>query len=271
MDLHRNQTGSALTSVAWLDQHHAIKAKQRTALVSELAFQPGEHVLDFGCATGNWSFLVGDQVGPNGLVYGIDADSRAIGVARDRNLARSHVRNIEFTCDTHPPDHQKFDTVLLFNVLSYVEEPAELVERLIECLKPGGRVILKDTDIGSNFYWPVPPDLYGRVLASILQPGRRLVDGYDPSFARHLPALVNRQDGFKISTFSQNIFLAGRLSEIERDYVKGNVQITAALLDDFSLRSSWLELFSDRNPRSVFNDAGFIFSMNEFVFQLKEF
>lgn len=46
------------------------------------------HILDVGCGLGDVSFLVGDIVGPNGSVMGIDRDPSMIAQASERALER---------------------------------------------------------------------------------------------------------------------------------------------------------------------------------------
>lgn len=55
----------------------------------------GMHVLDVGCGVGDVSFLVGELVGPEGSVVGIDLDGAALRVADERRLTRG-VTNVGF-------------------------------------------------------------------------------------------------------------------------------------------------------------------------------
>lgn len=272
MELHRNQHGSSLTGLDWLDQHHAIKIRQRSALIKELSFAPGESVLDLGCASGAWTFLVADQVGLSGTVVGIDSNAEAIARARER-LDFRHPSSIEFIVGGIEACPQKVDCILLFNVLSYVQNPLELVVSCEKFLADGGRILIKDSDIGSNFYWPIPPPLYSKVLEKILEEDLETHFGeYDPGFARKLPGILASLSTYKVSTHAQSMMLTAPLTPIERDYVLGNVAVTNDLLlraSEHTLAEQWRKLFSSDNPECVLDEDGFLFSVNEFVFQLK--
>ena len=122
--------------------------EQRQAVLEQLALQPGERVLDVGVGPG---FLAADMaaaVGQDGLVCGIDPSDSMLALAGRRAvvpLAAPLQLQRGDACHVPYPDGS-FDVVVSTQVLEYVDDiPAALAE-IRRVLRPGGRVLLLDTD-----------------------------------------------------------------------------------------------------------------------------
>jgi ubiquinone/menaquinone biosynthesis C-methylase UbiE len=266
--------GAAYSAQEWLDNHHAIKSRLRSELIAKLPIFPGDRVVDLGCATGNWSFLLADRVGVRGTVIGIDWNATSLAVAEQRRHAHVLGRIVEFKQakleDVVLADGS-VDVLLLFNVLSYVREPTAVIDRLIKGLRPGGRLIIKDTDLQGDFFWPVPFDVYARAMECVAANQGGLIEGnYDPFFARRIPALLRGYPQLTTTTLSQSFSFFAPLSAEEREYVRAN----AVMIGELAARNGgidaadrWYSLFAETNPDSALNDPNFMFSMNEFIFQ----
>ena len=128
----------------------------------------GMKVLDLGSGAGDVALLVGDIVGPEGAVVGVDMNGDILDTARSRVRAAG-LANVEFhrgdldRLDGLPTD---FDAVVGRWILMYLADPADLLRRLHAHLKPGGVVaFLESADLTTAVHsFPATPvhDLVAR-------------------------------------------------------------------------------------------------------------
>jgi len=103
--------------------------------------RPGDTVLDAGCGAGTFSF---EAAKPAGQVDAIDGSANMIALCRDRQQAQG-IQNIAFetalleSISARPQAH--YDVVLCSSVLEYLPDLRAELKRLIDALKPGGRLI----------------------------------------------------------------------------------------------------------------------------------
>ena len=273
-ELYLNSIGSTFAKPEWLDNHHAVKSRLRAELMGKLPIQSGDTVVDLGCGTGTWTLLAAERVGIRGRVIGVDADEQALSSAHQRRSANVLRKIITFAherIETFNVEPATVDAILLFNILSYSREPHKTIERVIPWLKPGGSIFLKDTDLQSDFFWPDPLDLYGRIVASVVRaPSKKIAGDYDPFFARKILAILNGFELFRVNTLSQSASFFSPLSPEERTYVRANASMLAQIASENGEKDAaraWFDLFEDAHPECIFDREEFIFSMNEFTFQ----
>jgi SAM-dependent methyltransferase len=110
-------------------------------VVSLVAPQSGERVLDVACGTGVGAKVAARAVGSNGTVVGVDIDPGVIEVAR--GLAQSTGTPIEWHCANAlqmPFPDATFDLCLCLQGLQFLpDRPAGLTE-IRRLLKPSGRL-----------------------------------------------------------------------------------------------------------------------------------
>ena len=113
-------------------------------------FQPHFRVLDFACGTGIVTAAVAPHVAS---IRAIDISDEMVIRARSKMESLGH-KNVEVTqTDLFAPSlpEGSFDAVMAFNVLLYVDNFEEVMDRIQKLLKPGG-VFLSATDcLGWNF------------------------------------------------------------------------------------------------------------------------
>ncbi|HTZ58376.1 MAG TPA: class I SAM-dependent methyltransferase [Acidobacteriaceae bacterium] len=158
------------------------------ALLQRAGLCGGKKCLDAGCGGGDLAFDMARIVGASGSVVGIDIDTKALDLARaeaaDLGLANIEFRQADITESSFAPE---FDLVHARFLLSHLPDPAEALLRLWGALRPGGVVVLEDTDFRGHFSYPELPaldrfvELYGQLLR------RR---GADSNIGARLPSLV---------------------------------------------------------------------------------
>jgi 2-polyprenyl-3-methyl-5-hydroxy-6-metoxy-1,4-benzoquinol methylase len=96
-------------------------------------------ILDVGCATGTTGARL-KELHPGLTVLGVELDPEMAEVAR-KNLDEVLVGDISEVMDGGGITGQRFDSIILADVLEHVAEPWELLRRLVKHLEPGGTVI----------------------------------------------------------------------------------------------------------------------------------
>jgi ubiquinone/menaquinone biosynthesis C-methylase UbiE len=115
--------------------------------------QPGEAVLDVGCGTGTLAIAAKRQVGPAGIVYGIDASAEML--ARAENKARKTGVDIVLKngmAQTLPFPDAEFDVVLATIMLHHLPRKArqQSAAEMRRVLRPSGRVLAVDFGLAAR-------------------------------------------------------------------------------------------------------------------------
>jgi ubiquinone/menaquinone biosynthesis C-methylase UbiE len=120
--------------------------RQRQRTIEVIDPQPGEKIVDVGCGPGLLAHELAPAVGDTGRIIGADSSAAMLELAKKRC---AHLPNIEFVeCDATDleVDEASADLVTCTQVLLYVTDVEKALEEMFRILKPGGRVIIMETD-----------------------------------------------------------------------------------------------------------------------------
>ncbi|MDT4920786.1 MAG: arsenite methyltransferase [Pseudonocardiales bacterium] len=168
--------------------------EQRRAIRTALALERGEDVLDIGSGPGLLAGEMAREVGPDGSVTGVDPSDEMLAIARSQHAA-DDARLTYFVGQATelPVPAAGFDAVTSTQVYEYVADmPAALAEAR-RVLRPGGRLLILDTDWDSIVWRSGDDSRMRRVLTAW---DEHLVDPYLP---RRLPSLL-REAGFALTS-----------------------------------------------------------------------
>jgi ubiquinone/menaquinone biosynthesis C-methylase UbiE len=119
----------------------------RDKLVGLARLAAGEAVLDVGCGTGSLAIVAKRQVGPTGMVCGIDPSPAMIARARSKaSKAGPDVRFETGVAEALPFSAAQFDVVFSTLMLHHLPRPVrqQFVGEARRVLKPEGRFLVVD-------------------------------------------------------------------------------------------------------------------------------
>lgn len=106
----------------------------------------GERVLDLGSGGGIDCFLAARQVGPTGMVIGLDMTPDMLALARKnaKNLGLSNVKFIEGYIEEIPLPNSNVDVVISNCVVCLSPDKNKVVQESFRVLASGGRIHISD-------------------------------------------------------------------------------------------------------------------------------
>jgi ubiquinone/menaquinone biosynthesis C-methylase UbiE len=231
---------------------------QRERVLSLLAPQPGERVLDVGSGPGYLVALIAEAVGPAGVVHGVDPSPAMNALAAARAGGRSWVHLDEGDAVALPYPDGAFDVAVSTQVYEYVADISGALRELRRVLRPGGRALILDTDADSLVWHTADRELHRRVLAAWEE---HLAH---PRLPRTLAGQLRRA-GFRVTgqevyvmfnpQLTPDSFSAHMMDTMAR-FVVGRHGLTEADA------AAWV---ADLRARS--DEGDYLYSMNRYVFQ----
>jgi ubiquinone/menaquinone biosynthesis C-methylase UbiE len=231
--------------------------EQRRAVRAVLALEQGEKVLDIGSGVGLLALEMAGDVGAAGSVDGIDPSESMLALARRRRppAGAAELRFVGGDACALPFPDAGFDVAVATQVYEYLQDVPAALGEAFRVLRPGGRLLVLDTDWGSIVWHSGDAERMRRVLAAWEE---HLVDPYLP---RRLTRLLS-DAGFSLSRretipllnagYDPNTLSAGMMGFLT-DFVPGRRGLTEADTH------AWAE-----DLRALGDD--YFFSLNRYLF-----
>jgi SAM-dependent methyltransferase len=231
--------------------------EQRRATRAALALRQGENVLDIGSGPGLLACEMAGEVGAAGSVDGVDPSESMLALARGRTPpdGAAEIRFVAGDACMLPFGGETFDAAVATQVYEYVEDMPAALGEAFRVLRPGGRLLVLDTDWDSIVWHSRDAARMRRVLAVW---DEHLVD---PHLPRRLTGLLSAA-GFSVvrrgaipllnAGYDHNSFSAGLIGFVTA-FVPGRQG-----LNDRDARD-WAE-----DLRTLGDD--YFFSLNRYLF-----
>ncbi len=231
--------------------------EQRAKLLALLAPKAGERALDIGCGPGLTTEALARAVGREGSVLGIDIAPPMLAIARERCAALPQAGFERADVTRLPCDDASIDVALASQVYEYVEPVDDALAELARVVRPGGRVLLVDTDWESAV-WASHDD--ARM--------RRVIEAWNEHIPHpQLPRTLKRRmlaAGFSNvrievvpllnTTYDPNTYSVGMMAMLG-SFAAGRNGLTAQDI------AAWIE-----DARAIGAEDGYFFSLNRYVF-----
>jgi ubiquinone/menaquinone biosynthesis C-methylase UbiE len=122
---------------------------QRRQVLKALALREGERVLDIGSGPGLLAYDMATSVGHYGHVCGIDISEDMLTMSRRRCADQPWTEFQRADATNLPYPDDSFDAAVSTQVYEYVVDIPVALAELYQVARPGGRVVVMDTDYGS--------------------------------------------------------------------------------------------------------------------------
>ena len=122
---------------------------RRQNILQALQPETGQVILDVGSGPGHQVFEISLAVGEQGRVFGIDPAKDGIEIAQQRCR---DAKNVEFRLGSVfdlPFEDATLDAAMSSQVFEYLDDVRGALQEMRRVLKPGGRILIHDTDWGS--------------------------------------------------------------------------------------------------------------------------
>jgi len=182
---------------------------RRSRILAALAIKSGAHVLDVGSGPGHQAYELAAVVGAGGMVTGVDSAESALDIARRRC---SSLLNVTFElgdASNLPFPNATFDAAMSSQTFEYLQDVAGALSEMHRVLKPGGQVLIHDTDWGTTLWHTEDGARMDRILnlwaGHLADPhlprtlGQRLAEAGFRNFGCPLNSDVRRQKAGPVS------------------------------------------------------------------------
>lgn len=128
--------------IPWLERDNREEEERLSELLSLLEIEPGDAVADIGAGSGVITMSIADLVGAKGTIYAVDIQPEmlaAIKVKTD-SAGIDHVELVRGTTKDPKLPPNSCDLAFMVDVYHEFDFPYEMLQGIVDGLKPGGRV-----------------------------------------------------------------------------------------------------------------------------------
>ncbi|HEU4935130.1 MAG TPA: methyltransferase domain-containing protein [Vicinamibacterales bacterium] len=232
--------GNAPDELTRLDRQAAAIGPATRFLLQAAGIGPGMRVLDLGTGLGHVARMISELVGPSGAVVGVERSGEALAIARERT-EQAGATNVSFLEGdiTSWRDAQRFDAIVERLVLFHVADPVTVVRHHRQNLRPEGRFVAIDFDIGAARSEP-PLPLIADALRWIL--AAFSAGGASPRIGARLGVILEQAGLKNVTTFGvqpymppHNASSANLISSVVRSLAPAILQHGIATAEEMDL------------------------------------
>lgn len=129
-------------AAGWLERPEREKEEDPAKLIKALDVKPGMAIADVGAGSGYHTFRLSPLVGKKGKIVAVDIQQQMLDLMK-KKAEKEKITNIELVkgTETDPKlTKDSLDLILLVDVYHEFSHPYEMAAKMVEALKPGGRI-----------------------------------------------------------------------------------------------------------------------------------
>ncbi|MBN9119018.1 MAG: class I SAM-dependent methyltransferase [Planctomycetes bacterium] len=130
-------------AAGWLERKERAKEEAPEKLIKALDIKGGMVIADVGPGSGYHTFMLAPLVGEKGKVIASDIQQEMLDLIakKAKDLKVTNVETVKGTPTDPKLPAGKVDLILMVDVYHEFEHPYEMAEKMVEALKPGGRLV----------------------------------------------------------------------------------------------------------------------------------
>jgi demethylmenaquinone methyltransferase/2-methoxy-6-polyprenyl-1,4-benzoquinol methylase len=230
--MHASHHGSAPSGdgePSWksLERMNRFQEPEARRIIADLALAPGSRGLDVGCGVGLYGLWLAEAVGSAGQVIGIEPEAERVEAARAVAGSRLPAGRLEFRQGDGtaiPLPDRSVDWVWCGDVLHHIVETERALREFRRVVRPGGRIVVKESQLLSALFLPGHPELERRIQLAEIR--RTLEEGGGRSFQeRRQTTLASLRAAGLAGVATRSYLLERRapLGAADRDYIQKTV------------------------------------------------
>ena len=207
-----------------LERMNRFQGPEARAAIADLALPAGSRGLDVGCGVGLFALWLARAVGPRGKVVGIEPSAERVAAAQElvgRRLPASRLEISQGDGTAIKADDGAFDWLWCGDVLHHIQDTAAALKEFARVVRPGGRIIVKESQVPSAMFLPGHPELERRLQRAEMEWSRHEAGERSFQERRQLTLSSLREAGLGgLGLQSYVVKRAAPLSEAARAYIQ---------------------------------------------------
>src|SRR2546428_342184 len=203
-----------------LERMNLFQEPEARVIIADLALPEGSRGLDVGCGVGLYALWLAEAIGPRGRVVGIEPSTERVEAARALVGHGPLASRLEFregdATKLDAPD-ATFDWVWCGDVLHHVQETGRALGEFARVVRPGGRIVVKESQLLHGVFLPGHPALERRLRQAEMEWSRH--EGGEFSFEERRQrtlASLRSVEGFRTYLLERR----APLPHAARDYIQ---------------------------------------------------
>jgi len=149
-----------------LERMNRFQEPEARSAIADLRLRPGSRGLDVGCGVGLYTLWLAEAVGPRGRVVGIEPSAERVEAARRLVGGRLRSGRLEIRQGDGTALETaggSFDWLWCGDALHHIPDTAGALKEFIRAMRPGGRIIIKESQVLPAMFLPGHPELERRL------------------------------------------------------------------------------------------------------------
>lgn len=155
-----------------LERMNRFQEPEGRRAIADLGLPPGSRGIDVGCGPGLYALWLAEAVGPGGHVLGIEPKLERVEWARNVIAGAPAAGRVELReGDGTAIDaaDATFDWLWCGDVLHHVQETQTALKELVRVVRPGGLIVVKESQVAPAVFLPGHPELERRIQAAEIE------------------------------------------------------------------------------------------------------